>query len=171
MKNKLLVIGIIIGVLCIAAGFILAGGGEPIIGSQVRSSTTLVQAFQANYASVSATADDDIISYSIDAPTVASLSVGEIIMFKSGGIEAMGITANYPYYVFTASTSTGFEIASSSDSDAALDIQAAGTGGEFFYELPSIKNGDSPLIDVADGKYTTTTVDCDGSRLAPHGHL
>lgn len=136
------------------------------LGSQVMSSTTLVRAFKSNYASVSFSSDDDIISYSIDAPTVASVSVGEIIMFKGGTLEPTGVTANYPYYVFTASTSAGFEIASSSDSDTALDIQAAGEGAEFFYELPSAKNGDTPLIDVSNGKYTTITVDCQDSTVS-----
>jgi hypothetical protein len=136
------------------------------IGAEVISATMVVDTFEANYSSVSATTDDDIISYSTDAPTVASLSAGDIIFFEGGGIDDAGITANYPYYVLTASTSTGFEITSNSADTSAIDITAAFTGGETFYELPNTTNGDLDMINVSEAKYKSVSVDCQGSTVS-----
>ena len=129
---------------------------EQPLGISIIPLTTIVDEVVANIASVSSDTGDDTFIY--EAEPTASLSVGDIVRFKGGNMTEL--VADYPYFVVTASTSTSFEIASTSGGTV-INLAASASGGEFASELPN-----STVIDVSEVKYTTVTVDCSGSTVS-----
>jgi len=164
MKKFFIGIIILIAIFVIAY-FVFIKEKNDVLGSTIvlteGTEGVVIGAFQANYASVSFSADDDIISYSTDAPTVASVSAGDIIIFEGGALEPVGITEGFAYYVVTASVSSGFEIASVSTTKTPLDLQAAGEGAEFFYEQPN-----SNVFNVQGFEKITIDVDFSGTTVS-----
>lgn len=138
MKNKLY-IAVIVAVIVLVSAFALGILNLPEKAMGVRYTQDEFTMFApstglaVNTASLSATADDDIILYGSDGiGTGATLSVGDIVMFQSTAALPQGIEYNTYYSVVTASTSAGFEIASTSTDTAPLDIGTDSSAGETY---------------------------------------
>ena len=136
-KQKKIVLGVII--LCIVLGTILfiylnnsqkTKADQSFGGAYYPIKKLVFDSVIPNTASVSFTADDDIILY--DGDIVASLSVGDRIQFTG----ATDLTADYNYFVTIASTSAGFEVSSAS-AGTAVNLTTDSVGGETFYRFPT----------------------------------